>query len=84
MFGKTRRVEARIATVAYLHRFWLDRKLTFLALDIELIGWTRPIVEVLVVTIVAEGIFACITPNIVLGIQWGRAFAAHNFLRRFV
>ena len=84
MFGKTLRVKAVFAVIAYLHRFWRNRKLTLLALDIELIGWTRPEDEMLVVTIVAEGIFACGTPNIVLGIQFNRAFAARCVLRRFV
>ena len=84
MLGKTLRVEAVFAVVAYLHRFWRNCKLTLMALDIELVGWTRPCTEMLVVTIVAEGIFACSTPNIVLGIQLNRAFAARCVLRRFV
>ena len=68
-------VEALFAIVADLHNLGLDCLFTFVAHDVVSVRRTWPIMEVWVITTVAEWILACRAPDIFDGIQVDIALA---------
>ena len=77
MLGLALGVKAFLAAITNFHLVGLDCDFTFLANNVVSVGRTWPVVEVRIVAVIAEGIIASPTPNVLIGVELYGALAAH-------